>query len=203
MNCRLATTTQSRVPPVSYSAPLLRRHADTRACLQKQRRTLERSRPRITRGTPAGALPQVHQRQRVVTTRPIAQGESGDATAAKGHREQTIYFRRVPRVPSRLLGDTELVLLRELSIQPGSLATHRTGLAVARLAPWRPVSLTWNQSCTAAFDPKQTFHRSRFVGMAERRTLREEASFGRMTSLRNARWPRNPGRTQQAAARPW
>jgi hypothetical protein len=143
------------------------------------------------------------QRQRVVTTRPIAQGESGDATAAKGHREQTIYFRRVPRVPSRLLGDTELVLLRELSIQPGSLATHRTGLAVARLAPWRPVSLTWNQSCTAAFDPKQTFHRSRFVGMAERRTLREEASFGRMTSLRNARWPRNPGRTQQAAARPW
>jgi hypothetical protein len=51
------------------------------------------------------------------------------------YREQTIYFRRVPRVPSRLLGDTELVLLRALSIHPGTLAdlTQRTGVAVARL----------------------------------------------------------------------
>jgi hypothetical protein len=38
------------------------------------------------------------------------------------YREQTIYFRRVPRVPLRLLGDTQLLLLRELSIQPSTLA---------------------------------------------------------------------------------
>jgi hypothetical protein len=47
------------------------------------------------------------------------------------YREQTIYFRRVPRVSLRLLGDTQLLLLRELSIQPSTLAglAERTEIA--------------------------------------------------------------------------
>lgn len=51
------------------------------------------------------------------------------------YREQMIYFRRVPRVPMRLLGDTQLLLLRELSVQPGTLANlvERTGIATVDL----------------------------------------------------------------------
>jgi hypothetical protein len=51
------------------------------------------------------------------------------------YREQTIYFRRVPRVPLRLLGDTQLLLLRELSIQPSTLAglVERTEIAREQL----------------------------------------------------------------------
>lgn len=51
------------------------------------------------------------------------------------YREQTIYFRRGPRVPMRLLGDTQLLLLRELSIQPSTLAAlaQRTDIAPAQL----------------------------------------------------------------------
>jgi hypothetical protein len=45
------------------------------------------------------------------------------------YHDQTIYFRREPRVPMRLLGDTQLILLRELSVQPGTLlgSGQRTG----------------------------------------------------------------------------
>jgi hypothetical protein len=51
------------------------------------------------------------------------------------YREKTIYFRRVPRVPSRLLQDTQLVLLRELSIRPSNrdVLGERTGIESAQL----------------------------------------------------------------------
>jgi hypothetical protein len=51
------------------------------------------------------------------------------------YRERTIYFRRVPRVPSRLLRDTQLLLLRELSIRPSTrdVLVERTGLDPAQL----------------------------------------------------------------------
>jgi hypothetical protein len=51
------------------------------------------------------------------------------------YREKTIYFRRVPRVPSRLLQDTQLLLLRELSVQPATrdMLAQRTGIVPALL----------------------------------------------------------------------
>jgi hypothetical protein len=51
------------------------------------------------------------------------------------YRQRTIYFRRVPRVPSRLLQDTQLVLLRELSMHPSTrdVLAERTGIESAQL----------------------------------------------------------------------
>jgi hypothetical protein len=52
------------------------------------------------------------------------------------YREHTIYFRAVPRIPLRLIGDRQLLLLRELSIQPSTLAglAERTAIAREQLA---------------------------------------------------------------------
>jgi hypothetical protein len=60
---------------------------------------------------------------------------SGRDMLPQHYREMTIYFRRVPRVPARLLQDTQLVLLRELSIRPSSrdVLAERTGIESAQL----------------------------------------------------------------------
>ena len=51
------------------------------------------------------------------------------------YRAGTIYFRRSPRVPLRLLHDSHLLVLRELASSPGTFETllQRTGLSPARL----------------------------------------------------------------------
>jgi len=51
-------------------------------------------------------------------------------------RSQTVYFRRVPGVPVRWLKDSQLLLLRELSLEPGNFDTlrRRTWLTPAHLA---------------------------------------------------------------------
>jgi hypothetical protein len=48
------------------------------------------------------------------------------------YRTETIYYRHVPGVPLRWLRDSHLVLLRELSAQPGTMDAlrQRTGLAL-------------------------------------------------------------------------
>jgi hypothetical protein len=52
------------------------------------------------------------------------------------YREDTLYFRRPPRVPQRLLSDSHLLLLRELACAPGEFADlqQRTGLGVTAMA---------------------------------------------------------------------
>jgi hypothetical protein len=52
------------------------------------------------------------------------------------YRTGPIYFRRSPRVPLRWLKDSQLLLLRELSMAPGSfdVLRQRTGLTDAQLA---------------------------------------------------------------------
>jgi hypothetical protein len=49
------------------------------------------------------------------------------------YRTETIYFRHVPGVPLRWLRDSQLMLLRELSAEPGTMEAlrQRTGLAAA------------------------------------------------------------------------
>lgn len=51
------------------------------------------------------------------------------------YRTQTIYYRHVPRVPVRWLGDPQLLLLRELSAEPATIESlrHRTGLPLATI----------------------------------------------------------------------
>jgi hypothetical protein len=51
------------------------------------------------------------------------------------YRTQPIYFRRAPVVPLRWLADSQLVLLRELSVEPGDFKAllQRTGLTQSRL----------------------------------------------------------------------
>jgi hypothetical protein len=48
----------------------------------------------------------------------------------KRYRSDVLYFRRPPRLPQRLLGDSQLLLLRELATAPGSFndLLERTGL---------------------------------------------------------------------------
>ena len=53
------------------------------------------------------------------------------------YRSQKLYFRRPPRLPQRLLRDAHLLLMRELSAQPGmdfSELQQSTGLGEAQLA---------------------------------------------------------------------
>ncbi len=52
------------------------------------------------------------------------------------YRKEMVYYRHVPRVPLRWLRDSQLMLLRELSSQPGTLLTlrERTGLSLDQLA---------------------------------------------------------------------
>jgi hypothetical protein len=54
----------------------------------------------------------------------------------KRYREETIYFRRPPRLPQRQLSDSHLILLRELAGAPGDFADlqQRTGLGLAATA---------------------------------------------------------------------
>ncbi len=51
------------------------------------------------------------------------------------YRAETIYYRHAPRVPLRWLRDSQLMLLRELSAEPGTLEAlrQRTGLAVRHM----------------------------------------------------------------------
>ena len=51
------------------------------------------------------------------------------------YRTENIYYRRVPRVPLRWLADSQLMLLRELSAEPGTLHSlgQRTGLPVSQM----------------------------------------------------------------------
>jgi hypothetical protein len=50
------------------------------------------------------------------------------------YRTRTIYYRHVPGVPLRWLRDSQLLLLRELSAEPGTLEAlgRRTGLPVSQ-----------------------------------------------------------------------
>ena len=52
------------------------------------------------------------------------------------YRTGMLYFRRPPRLPQRLLKDSHLLVLRELSVSPGTFADlqQRTGLVGAQLA---------------------------------------------------------------------
>lgn len=52
------------------------------------------------------------------------------------YRTGRIYFRRPPRLPSRALKDSHLLLMRELALAPATLEElqHRTGLAAGPLA---------------------------------------------------------------------
>lgn len=51
------------------------------------------------------------------------------------YRTDTVYYRHVPRVPLRWLGDSQMVLLRELSTEAGTLESlgQRTGLALKQI----------------------------------------------------------------------
>lgn len=51
------------------------------------------------------------------------------------YRTDTVYYRHVPRVPLRWLGDSQLTLLRELSSEAGTLQSlaQRTGMAVRQI----------------------------------------------------------------------
>lgn len=51
------------------------------------------------------------------------------------YRSQTIYYRHVPGVPLRWLRDSQLMLLRELSAEPGTIEAlrQRTGLPLATI----------------------------------------------------------------------
>ena len=51
------------------------------------------------------------------------------------YRADTVYYRHVPRVPLRWLGDSQMTLLRELSSEPGTLQglCQRTGMAVRQI----------------------------------------------------------------------
>ena len=51
------------------------------------------------------------------------------------YRTDTVYYRHVPRVPLRWLGDSQLTLLRELSSEPGTLQSlgQRTGMALRQI----------------------------------------------------------------------
>ena len=63
-----------------------------------------------------------------------AQRTGRDVLPAR-YRDCIIYFRRSPRVPLRLLQDSHLLVLRELSSAPGTFDTllQRTGLSAAKL----------------------------------------------------------------------
>ncbi len=63
-----------------------------------------------------------------------AQRTGRDVLPAR-YRDCTIYFRRSPRVPLRLLQDSHLLVLRELSSSPGTFDSllQRTGLSPAKL----------------------------------------------------------------------
>jgi len=52
------------------------------------------------------------------------------------YRSEVIYYRHVPRVPLRWLHDSQLMLLRELSAEPGTLQSlrTRTGLSAEQLS---------------------------------------------------------------------
>lgn len=52
------------------------------------------------------------------------------------YRTEVVYYRRAPRVPMRWLRDSQLLLLRELSAEPGTLQAlaDRTSLSVEQLA---------------------------------------------------------------------
>jgi len=52
------------------------------------------------------------------------------------YRSETIYYRHVPRVPARWLRDSQLMLLRELSAEPGTLGVlaERTAVPASQLA---------------------------------------------------------------------
>jgi hypothetical protein len=54
----------------------------------------------------------------------------------KRYREGTLYFRRPPRLPQRLLSDSHLLLLRELAGAPGDFVDlqQRTGLGAEAMA---------------------------------------------------------------------
>lgn len=51
------------------------------------------------------------------------------------YRAEMIYYRHAPRVPLRWLRDSQLMLLRELSVEPGTLEAlrQRTGFAVRQM----------------------------------------------------------------------
>ena len=51
------------------------------------------------------------------------------------YRNDTVYYRHVPRVPLRWLVDSQMMLLRELSSEPGTLQSlcQRTGLPVGQI----------------------------------------------------------------------
>lgn len=51
------------------------------------------------------------------------------------YRTDTVYYRHVPRVPLRWLGDSQLTLLRELSSEAGTLQSleQRTGMATRQI----------------------------------------------------------------------
>lgn len=53
----------------------------------------------------------------------------------KRYRSGLLYFRRVPRLPQRMLTDSHLLLIRELSIAPGTFADlqQRTGMGAGPL----------------------------------------------------------------------
>jgi hypothetical protein len=61
---------------------------------------------------------------------------TGREILPRRYRTQTLFFRRPPRLPQRLLRDSHLLLLRELALAPGTFAElqQRTGLVGAQLS---------------------------------------------------------------------
>jgi hypothetical protein len=61
---------------------------------------------------------------------------TGRDVLPRRYRTETLYFRRPPRLPQRLLRDSHLLLLRELAVEPGRFADlqQRTGLVGPQMA---------------------------------------------------------------------
>jgi hypothetical protein len=76
------------------------------------------------------------------------------------YRTDPIYYRHVPRVPVRWLHDSQLMLLRELSVEPGTFEglRQRTGLTVKHLKHdltclYYATAITTTQSKAAKLSP--------------------------------------------------
>ncbi len=76
------------------------------------------------------------------------------------YRTDPIYYRHVPRVPVRWLHDSQLLLLRELSVEPGTFDAlrQRTGFSVKHLAHdlsclYYATAITTTQSRAAQLSP--------------------------------------------------
>ena len=88
-------------------------------------------RPLAARGIPGHFLPNSLAQLRWI----YAQRTRRDVLPAR-YRSKPVYFRRAPDVPLRWLRDSQLVLLRALSVEPGSFDAllTKTGLTDAQLS---------------------------------------------------------------------